>query len=307
MTQRAFILYLVEAPNGKRYVGITSRSIADRWFEHLQESRCSRANRAISNAIRKYGAVAFTIKELDRASSWQELCQKERAAIQQFNTFAPAGYNVTRGGDGFTGKHTAETIAKMRVAHLGKIKTTETRKKLSIAHTGKKIPPEVIAKGVAKRRARPRTDAERRGVAIMQAKNVGRTHTAESRKRMADARRAVGNPKLIGHEVSAETRAKISKANTGRIASAEHRAKIGAAHRGKIVSAASRARMSAGMIGVNKGRKHSPETCEKNRLAHIGMIPSAATRAKRAESMRLVWIRRKSQTIDQSQLELFNG
>jgi group I intron endonuclease len=227
---RALILYLVEAPNGKRYIGITSRSIADRWFEHLQESRASRANRAISNAIRKYGAHSFMVSELARAESWQALCAAERQAIEQYGTFAPEGYNLTRGGDGFTGQHSVETRQKMRAAHLARPpRTEEHRRNLSIALTGKRHPPEVIAKILATKRGRPFTDAQHRGLASMHAKNLGRVPSVEHRQKISAAKKGRPNPKLIGRLVSAESRAKISAAHSGKPLSAAHRAKLTAA------------------------------------------------------------------------------
>jgi group I intron endonuclease len=99
-----------------------------------------------------------------------------------------------------------------------------------------------------------------------------------------------GGDGTLGYVVSAETRAKIGRANTGRSHSDETRAKmsesrlgkplspetcakIGDAHRGKIVSSESRAKMSDSHLGkkqspaaiaktaaANRGRKHSPET-----------------------------------------------
>jgi group I intron endonuclease len=226
---RAFILYLVEAPNGKRYVGITSRSVADRWFEHLQESRAQRANRAISNAIRKYGASTFGIAELDRATDWRDLCSKERDAIARFNTFAPAGYNLTRGGDGFTGRHSPETIVKMRAAHSGKVRSAEHCQNLSAALKGRRHPPEVIAKILNTKRGKPLSDAQRRGLASMHAQNVGRVPTIEHRQKIGDANRGRPNLKLRGRPLSSERRAKIGAANAGRIVSAGHRAKLRAA------------------------------------------------------------------------------
>lgn len=226
VTSGVFVLYLATSPSGKRYVGITSRSVADRWWEHLQEARAKRSNRALHNAIRKYGAASFVLTELDRADSWQELCVKEREAIAKFGTAAPAGYNLTTGGDGFRGRHSEATRRKMRIAHLGRVKSAEHRRNLSAALKGRRHSPEVIAKILATKRGKPLSAAQIKGLAKMHAQNVGRVPTLEHRKKVSDANRGKSKPTLRGVPLSTERRAKISAANSGKPLSAAHREKL---------------------------------------------------------------------------------
>jgi group I intron endonuclease len=226
MSNRAFILYVAESPIGKRYVGITARSIEDRWWEHLQESRASRAKRPICLAIRKYGAENFSVVELARADTWEALCQLEIEAIERLGTFAPGGYNLTRGGDGFTGRHSAESRRKMSQSHKGKIRTEEHKRSLSAALMGRVHPPEVIQKILNTKRGKPLTDAQRRGLAIMHAKNIGRVPTEEHRKKISEANRGVPKPTLRGRPLSRERRARISAAHKGRPLTIEHCIKL---------------------------------------------------------------------------------
>lgn len=79
--------------NGKRYVGITSRSIEKRFAEHCK------ADSYIGKAIRKHGVENFSIFEIDYASSESELYEKEMLWIEQYKTFDD-GYNLTLGGEG---------------------------------------------------------------------------------------------------------------------------------------------------------------------------------------------------------------
>ena len=79
--------------NGKKYIGITTRTINKRFEEH------KKANSYIGYAIRKYGVNNFSISELDIAETHEELCQLEVFYIEKFKTFEN-GYNLTIGGDG---------------------------------------------------------------------------------------------------------------------------------------------------------------------------------------------------------------
>lgn len=79
--------------NGKKYIGITTRTINKRFEEH------KKANSYIGHAIRKYGVNNFSISELDIAETHEELCQLEVFYIEKFKTFE-YGYNLTIGGDG---------------------------------------------------------------------------------------------------------------------------------------------------------------------------------------------------------------
>uniref|UniRef100_UPI00352AC5B1 GIY-YIG nuclease family protein n=1 Tax=Aerococcus urinaeequi TaxID=51665 RepID=UPI00352AC5B1 len=81
--------------NGKQYVGITTRTIKQRFSEHCK------ANFGIGKAIKKYGESNFTVHEIDKAETWEELCEKEIHYISEYDTFKN-GYNQTLGGDGMS-------------------------------------------------------------------------------------------------------------------------------------------------------------------------------------------------------------
>lgn len=79
--------------NGKQYVGITGRSLEQRFAEHCK------ADSYIGKAIRKHGVENFTIKEIDEAETKQDLREKEMMWIEKLGTFG-LGYNLTIGGNG---------------------------------------------------------------------------------------------------------------------------------------------------------------------------------------------------------------
>lgn len=80
--------------NGKKYVGITTRSLSERFEEHCN------ANSYLGSAIRKHGRDNFVIKIIDIASNHKELNEKEKSWIKKYDTFGENGYNLTLGGDG---------------------------------------------------------------------------------------------------------------------------------------------------------------------------------------------------------------
>lgn len=92
--KKAGCVYCIEnVLNGKRYVGITTRTIKERFAEHCK------AESYIGKAIRKYGVENFKLYELAVANSREELCNLEVYYIEKYNTFKN-GYNQTIGGDG---------------------------------------------------------------------------------------------------------------------------------------------------------------------------------------------------------------
>ena len=83
--------------NGKRYIGQTCKSVAERWRGHLQESR-TQSHRPLYRAINKYGSGMFTIREIESNIPLDKLSEREIYWIEQFDTYNN-GYNLTTGGE----------------------------------------------------------------------------------------------------------------------------------------------------------------------------------------------------------------
>ena len=93
--------YLISnVATGRSYVGITTETVRRRWRGHLTKSD---KPSALGAAIRKYGEGAFLVYPLFLAWNWSIACEVERELISTLNTRAPAGYNLTDGGDGAPG------------------------------------------------------------------------------------------------------------------------------------------------------------------------------------------------------------
>jgi group I intron endonuclease len=137
-------LYRLTFPNGKAYIGITTKSVEKRFIQHCSLARIGRVSFAVHLAISKYDSKNVVVETL--ATADVELLKRlEIEEIDKQNTRYPNGYNLTDGGDGAVGMD-AETRRKISNAASGRTATPETKAKLSAAHTGKKYSPEMCAR-----------------------------------------------------------------------------------------------------------------------------------------------------------------
>jgi group I intron endonuclease len=102
--------------NKKIYIGQTIKSIIDRFKGHCLKASISIS--AISNAINKYGKENFLIEQIDSATSYSELNQKEYDWIVKENCLAPNGYNLRDGG--MMGSVSEETRLKHSISSKGR-------------------------------------------------------------------------------------------------------------------------------------------------------------------------------------------
>ena len=87
--------------NGKSYIGVTSRGLDVRKYDHLNDARIG-SSQHFHNAIRKYGKESFEWSILEECESWEELEKREIYYIEKFDSFNN-GYNMTLGGLGSYG------------------------------------------------------------------------------------------------------------------------------------------------------------------------------------------------------------
>ena len=84
--------------NNKIYIGLTTETLQERWSGHLQAYKTCK--RHLYESMRKYGIENFTIEEIDKADSFEELGQLERKYIREYDSQNPEkGYNITAGGE----------------------------------------------------------------------------------------------------------------------------------------------------------------------------------------------------------------
>ena len=223
--------------NGKAYVGLTTKTVEARWYEHKTLSRATSPKAIIHRALKKYGIENFLFEVLYEASSLRELRMVERGAVATHGTMTPLGYNATAGGQGAISS--PEVIAKIRESRKWYVISDETKEKISTTLRGRKIPLEVVEKIRAKNTGKKRSEECRRRLS---AKHTGKKLTPEHVEKVACQLRGRKRPahliaktvaKLIGKRHSPETKAKMSAARMGWNPSAETRAKMSAAKKGK--------------------------------------------------------------------------
>jgi len=167
--------------NGKGYIGITTRSVGRRWYEHRFVSNS--CGKLLSKAIQKYGADSFEITVLASAlADVDGLKELEKQLIIQHNTIVPSGYNLTMGGDGVFGyKQSKEVIRRVAAKKRGTKMSAESKLKMHEAHLGEKN------------------------------HFFGRTHSEETKNKISATKKGCAGP-WAGKPRSEETRRKISEA-----------------------------------------------------------------------------------------------
>lgn len=152
-----YTLYKHTTPSGKVYIGITTKSVEERWLN----GRGYRRNEHFWNAIQKYGWNEIKHEILAIGLSKEEATEAEKMYIALYRSHdIKHGYNLTLGGE--TGiVHTAESRRKLSESRKGQrynigVPFTEERKRhLSEHHAdfsgdknpnwGKKWTPEQLA------------------------------------------------------------------------------------------------------------------------------------------------------------------
>lgn len=95
--KKAGIIYTAECEvTGEFYVGATTGSVEQRKLDHIETSKRG-ANNKFHEAISTYGAEAFIWSQTDTANSIDELAQKEKTHIVNYNS-KQQGYNSDAGG-----------------------------------------------------------------------------------------------------------------------------------------------------------------------------------------------------------------
>lgn len=97
--KRSYIVYKhTNIHNGNSYIGITSKTMEQRWIQHLLSAQRDGGFK-FHKAIQKYGADSFIHEILAENILIEDAKSMEIYYINQYQTFHK-GYNATRGGDG---------------------------------------------------------------------------------------------------------------------------------------------------------------------------------------------------------------
>lgn len=134
------IVYIYTFPNGKKYIGQTTQTLAKR----ASRGNNYKSSPAVYNAIQKYGWDNIQ-KETIECQSEEEMDNLERELIAKYKTTdINFGYNIEDGGN--KNKHLSEETKKKlsdlnkgeNNPHYGKPRSEETKRKISETKTGVK-------------------------------------------------------------------------------------------------------------------------------------------------------------------------
>lgn len=89
-----WLVYVIRSPTERRYIGITSTGMRERWRHHVRVARTA-TNRPLPNSIRKYGAESFVVSILRSGLSKQQAQRLERWLI----LLTKPQMNCTSGGE----------------------------------------------------------------------------------------------------------------------------------------------------------------------------------------------------------------
>lgn len=233
--------------SGRRYIGLTKQTMERRWAEHVSKSKSSKGGRwHFPNAIRKYGADAFSHEVLEVCETLEGANAAEIRWIMHFKTRDPLfGFNLAEGGgvNPNAAPHNPWDRPEYRAKQAGCISRLQTPEARAKSRAGMNTP-----------QSRAKRSAQRKGVPL----------SSEHCAKLS----AAGKGKVV----SLEARVKSSATQKGKPRNPTSIAKSAATRRGMKFDAEARANMSA----AQQGRKHSPEHVAKVAAANRNR-PKTAT------------------------------
>jgi group I intron endonuclease len=260
------IVYKIENKiNGKIYIGQTINLLKNRIIEHIKENK-----NPIQKALNKYGSESFNITIIDHGNSREDLKEKEIHWISFYNSKVPNGYNITNGGEGFSGSHTKESKEKNRQAHLGKKVSEETLQKMRKPHGP--MSEETKQKHRGSNNPSKKPEVRKKISQSLKGKTFSKTHILNLSKSHTGFKHTEESlQKMRARKHTKETIQKIRESLTGRKHTEESLQKMRENH-----------------VGF-QGKHHSEETKQKQRTASTGRKHTEESLQK----MRDVWKKRK--------------
>lgn len=263
----------------RRYVGLTKRTMLQRWDEHiLIAMRMVKNGRwHFPNTIRKYGSDAFSHQILEVCSSLEVANLAEECWIELFDTRNPEkGFNTAKGGQhtphpvknpwdrpGFREKHPSTIEAcftpEARAKQKASLNTSESRAKRSAATQASMADPVVQEK-----RQVFQKDPEYRERISQSLKASLATEEAKIRQseaaRLANARPEV-KAKISTASRAVQSRPDVKERHREAVREAQNRPEVLEKRRAYRASPETKAKISKSSLG----RKHSPEAIARMR------------------------------------------
>jgi len=108
------IIYLIiNLVTGQPWVGLTTKTLEERWKQHITRITCTRKRTYLYNAMKKYGIDNFIIQPIDYSDNIEDLNKKEDYWATYYNSYYPNGYNLQKCGGNLGAVKHETTILKM--------------------------------------------------------------------------------------------------------------------------------------------------------------------------------------------------
>jgi hypothetical protein len=153
------IYALIDPRDGqRRYIGKTMRTAHRRLRRHLARCYLDQADTHKNRWLRQLITLGLAprIEVLEQCATAYDLAEAERRHIAEHRAAGARLTNLTPGGEGGSGPHTAASREKIRLALTGKKKSEQHRLKIIATITGRKASEQTRAKLRAVHSARPR-------------------------------------------------------------------------------------------------------------------------------------------------------
>ena len=124
-----FIYVITNSDTGKVYIGQHKGHNLKKYLQDkLSHAKYRRGKSILFSSMRKHPKDVWPIEPIfEGVQTREELDRLERLLIALYDTRNPeVGYNICKGGEGFTGKHTEEWRQMMRVKMTGRVFSPET-------------------------------------------------------------------------------------------------------------------------------------------------------------------------------------
>lgn len=162
------LVYDATFPNGKKYIGATTRTLKLRMSDHLQAS--TRVDNKFYRAILKYGFDFIVFRVIKTFESKEKMFLAEKILIERHKTNI-FGYNTTLGGEGAHGYvFTSEDRLKISVAQKKRYQNDPNQrvKSNSVFTKWRTEHPELLRLTAAKNTEYKRTSDYRKAASLRQ-------------------------------------------------------------------------------------------------------------------------------------------
>lgn len=98
----AIIYKITNKVNGKIYIGETTVSLEQRWYEHCKDGYSGSHNKSVlHDAIHKYGKENFSIEQIDEVPDKDKFDAETKYILKYHSLVSQNGYNIVLHGSGY--------------------------------------------------------------------------------------------------------------------------------------------------------------------------------------------------------------